>query len=70
MYAKSKFSTAQMRKLRPKDLKPVVPGRELTEAEKAERRRAADDSYERVKQARSHSHWSQYDPVRVVNAVS
>ena len=49
VYAKSKFSTRQMKKLRPKDLKPTVSGRELTEAEKAERRRVADDAYARVK---------------------
>jgi len=50
VYAKSKFSTRQLKKLRPKDLKPTVGGRELTEAEKAERRRSADDAYLRVKQ--------------------
>merc|ERR1719163_1903396 len=50
VYAKSKFSTRQLKKLRPKDLKPTVGGRELTEAEKAERRRSADDAYLKVKQ--------------------
>lgn len=50
VYAKSKFSTRQMKKLQPKDLKPTVGGRELTEAEKAERRRTADDAYVRVKE--------------------
>ena len=50
VYAKSKFSTRQMKKLRPKDLKPTVGGRELTEAEKEERRRTSDDAYVRVKQ--------------------
>lgn len=50
VYAKSKFSTRQMKKLQPKDLKPTVGGRELTEAEKAERRRTADDAYLRVKE--------------------
>jgi ATP synthase protein I len=50
VYAKSKFSTRQLKKLRPKDLKPTVGGRELTEAEKEERRRTADDAYLRVKQ--------------------
>jgi ATP synthase protein I len=50
VYAKSKFSTRQMKKLRPKDLKPTVAGRELTEVEKAERRRVADDAYLKVKQ--------------------
>lgn len=49
VYAKSKFSTRQMKKLRPKDLKPTVPGRELTETEKAARRAVADDAYEKVK---------------------
>ena len=49
VYAKSKFSTRQMKKLRPKDLKPTVPGRELTETEKAARRRVADDAYAKVK---------------------
>lgn len=49
VYAKSKFSTRQMKKLRPKDLKPTVAGRELTETEKAERRRVADDAYLKVK---------------------
>ena len=49
VYAKSKFSTRQMKKLRPKDLQPVA-GRELTEAEKEERRRVADDAYLKVKQ--------------------
>ena len=50
VYAKSKFSTRQMKKLQPKDLKPTVGGRELTEAEKAERRRTADDAYLKVKE--------------------
>ena len=50
VYAKSKFSTRQLKKLRPKDLKPVVSGRDLTEAERAERRRTADDAYLKVKQ--------------------
>jgi len=50
VYAKSKFSTRQMKKLRPKDLKPTVAGRELTEVEKAQRRRVADDAYLKVKQ--------------------
>lgn len=50
VYAKSKFSTRQMKKLQPKDLKPTVGGRELTEAEKAERRRVADDAYVKVKE--------------------
>ena len=50
VYAKSKFSTRQLKKLRPKDLKPTVAGRELTEAEKVERQRQADDSYLKVKQ--------------------
>ena len=50
VYAKSKFSTKQLKKLRPKDLKPTVPGRELTAAEKAERQRAIDESYVKVKQ--------------------
>jgi len=49
VYAKSKFSTRQMKKLRPKDLKPTVPGRELTETEKAARRAVADDAYAKVK---------------------
>ena len=49
MWAKSKFSTRQLKKLRPKDLKPTVPGRELTEVEKQARRREADDTYVRVK---------------------
>ena len=49
VYAKSKFSTRQMKKLRPKDLKPTVAGRELTETEKAARRKSADDAYAKVK---------------------
>jgi ATP synthase protein I len=49
VWAKSKFSTRQLKKLRPKDLKPTVPGRELTEVEKQARRREADDTYVRVK---------------------
>jgi ATP synthase protein I len=50
VYAKSKFSTRQMKKLRPKDLKPTVAGRALTDSEKADRRKIADEAYVKVKQ--------------------
>ena len=45
----------------------VVANLGKTEAEKAARRRSADDAYARVKQARP-THWFPYDPVRVVHA--